>query len=96
MQDIRVSDLLIGKINDENRIVVLTGKLNTKEEHKDIFFHAVDLDNNEYNFTMHPIFGSYFIAGGPFNEYQENDLKFYEVFCWTSKISCCILLFIKR
>ena len=80
MQSIRVSDLLIGKINNLSRIVILTGKLNTKANDKDIFYHAVDLDGNEYNFSMQPITASYYIAGGPYNEYKQNDLTFNEVF----------------
>ena len=80
MQNIRVSDLLIGKINDENRIVVLTGKLNTKAGENDIFYNAVDLDGGEYNFSMQPITASYYTAGGPYSEYKQNDLTFTEVF----------------
>ena len=80
MQIIRVSDLLIGKINNLSRILILTGKLNTQANVKDIFYHAVDLDGNEYNFKMQPIAASYYLAGGPFGEYKQNDLIFHEVF----------------
>ena len=80
MQNIRVSDLLIGQINNTPQIVVLTGKLNTEAGVKDIFYNAVDLDGNEYNFTVQPITESYYTAGGPFSEYTQNCLTFYEVF----------------
>lgn len=80
MQNIRVCDLLIGKINDENRILILTGKLKAKQEENEIFLLAVDLDQNEYELTMKPIFESYFATGGPFSEYITKDKTFLEVF----------------
>ena len=80
MQNIRVSDLLYGKVHEENKILILTGKLKAIEGEKDILLVAIDLDGKEYELTMETIFSSYFITGGPFCEYKTQSATFLEVF----------------
>ncbi len=79
MHNIKVSDLLVGKINENVKLLILTGKL-LPDENNSFKAVAVDMENNEYILKMHTIFESWFLPYGPFTEYKFKNNIFIEVY----------------
>ena len=79
MHNIKVSDLLICKINGNVKLLVLTGKL-LPDENNSFKAVAIDIEKKEYILKMHTPFDSWFLPNGPFTEYKINNDIFIEVF----------------
>ena len=79
MHNIKVSDLLVGKINENVKLLILTGKL-LPDSNNSFKAVAVDMHNKEYILKMHTPFQSWFLPNGPFTEYEYKDCNFVEVF----------------